>query len=111
MVRTTIAVSRVLLHCAPLLFLISQLVTGSMSLFFGSIAKKARNEQTPQTYPPEFPQNIGRFPRDGEHRPSIRFGRRRLHAVPRLRRGRRATATLTCMTSPRSVMSRSMAKG
>ena len=46
------AVSRVLFHCAPRRFLISQLVTGSTSLFCGSIASSARKANAVASTPP-----------------------------------------------------------
>ena len=46
------AVSRVLLHCAPRRPLSSQLVTGSMSLFCGSIVSNARSAKAVASTPP-----------------------------------------------------------
>ena len=46
------AVSRVLLHCAPRRFLMSQFVTGSTSWFVGSIASNARNANAVASTPP-----------------------------------------------------------
>ena len=48
MTSTAIAVSRVLLHCAPRRFLINQFVTGSIKSLSGAMASKARALARPQ---------------------------------------------------------------